>query len=60
MLTVLKNINKRFFHIHVAPVTAFDSQKKYINCVFSITYRKEIQNSRGLSTLMSIAIKYQH
>lgn len=50
----------RFFHIQVVPVTAFNSQKKYINCVFSITYRKEIQNSRRLSTLMSIAIKYQH
>ena len=50
----------RFFHIQVAPVTAFNSQKQYINCVFSITYRKESQNSRRLSTLMSIAIKYQH
>lgn len=60
MFTVLKEINKRFFHIQVAPVTAFNAQKNYTNFVFSITYRKKIQKLRRLSTLMSIAIKYQH
>ena len=60
MFTVLKEINKKFFHIQVVPLTAFNAQKKYTNCVFSIIYRKENQNSRKLSTLMSIAIKYQH